>query len=127
MNNSVLDYKPSGKSKLLPHIKDAWIEALRGNRRQIRRVLKGKRDDGRTGYCCLGVLCDLGDKSSQRWEKDITLSGRVEWKYDGNISFPPLNVYDKSGLDVEDAKTLAQMNDNGIGFKRIATWIERNL
>ena len=41
-------------------IKQQWITALRsGNYPQGRGYLRRIDDDGKEGYCCLGVLCEL--------------------------------------------------------------------
>ena len=127
---NINDYKPSGRSKLKPRVKKAWLEALRGNRRQVQGFLKARRDkDNRIGFCCLGVLCDLGEKSTEMWEETFCTLGddHLCFEYDSNDVFPSDDVLHHSGLDSLDAGILASMNDDGIGFKRIANWIERHL
>lgn len=126
--SSIKDYSPSGNSKLKKKVKEAWLTALRGNRRQIKGGLRGRRtQDGRMGFCCLGVLCDLGKDASKKWEQSNDWCLGDEFTYDGTAGYPPNYVLERAGLDRTDAEILAQMNDNGIGFKRIARWIEKHL
>jgi hypothetical protein len=120
------EYKPSGRTKLLPHVKKAWVEKLRSGRRQVRAALKSKDHNGKIGYCCLGILCDLGDKAKDRWEKP-TVSWDDEWTYDGEDGMPPNDVLKAANLSHMNASILAEMNDAGIGFKAIASWIEKHL
>jgi len=123
---SVKEYTPSGKSKLKPEVKAAWLAALRDGRKQFAGALKGKREDGRVGYCCLGVLCDLGKRAKDKWEISVGFM-ETTWLYDDHEAWPPNYVYKKSGLCPIDAGILAEMNDNSIGLKRIANWIEKYL
>lgn len=44
-----------------PEVKKLWIDALRsGEYKQTKGILR--REGGKGGYCCLGVLCDLHAK-----------------------------------------------------------------
>lgn len=107
--------------------KKKLLEALRsGKHRQTRGVLH--RYQG--GYCCLGIVCEtLGLK----WEgtESITLdSGVVQaWKIKDttNSRMLPKDVRNKAGLSHDHAEELANMNDNGVSFAKIADWIEENL
>lgn len=73
MSTSILDYKPSGLSNLDPEFKELWISWLRyGNLRQVKGCLKRKREDGRIGYCCLGVAADCVDPNG--WGKYYNIS-----------------------------------------------------
>lgn len=116
-------------SKLAPHIKEAWLKALRsGDYKQGRQALR--IGDGKASkYCCLGVLCDLGEKKA--WE-DLYYNG--EYGYSSgkgmqNLSQGYINesLAKKMTLDPIVAYDLAQMNDDGKSFAQIADWIEENL
>jgi len=123
MTVSIDDYNPSEDSNLHKDVKKAWLKALRGNRRQGAYGLKVKLKDGGIGYCCLGVLCDLGEHRKRKWKWDeYNLA-----TYDGKGGIPPNYVLKRSGLDSHDARILANMNDCGFGFKEIASWIEKHL
>ena len=114
-----------------PDIKVRWVEALRSGRyEQARGVLRKQIDDqGRVGYCCLGVLCDL-----------YVGLGVGHWgvsNYDGSVSFrteggsasiyPPAEAAVHAGLDNHDMQDLAFMNDEGATFAEIANKIESEL
>lgn len=67
-------------------VRDQWVEALEsGKYKQGHQQLK--EDDGETGYCCLGVLCDISEKG--RWNDNEyfigTLSDR-DWDEDADFS-----------------------------------------
>jgi len=100
-------------------IKRKWVEALRsGKYRQAQRRLR--RDDA---FCCLGVLCDI--------------AGRGQWRDDGGFIFEgphdvehtvlPVGMNDLVGLGPLDEAHLAEMNDEGESFAKIADYIEANL
>jgi len=128
MSASIKDFTPSGLSKLKPKVKRAWLKVLRsGNRKQVEGALKGRNHAGQLGYCCLGILCDLGKDRKEKWEPASWVAGDEMWTYDGSDGFPPGYVLDRAGLHEQDANTLAEMNDAGIGCKRIARWIEKHL
>lgn len=133
-SKSINDYYPSGKSNLKPEVKVAWLKVLRSGQRQIEGNLKARDECGRIGYCCLGLLCDLGKDANKRWVKDDALLSPFgdSWQYGSSYNYsddgyPPNDVLEKSGLHKKDAVTLAIMNDAGIGFKQIARWIEKHL
>jgi hypothetical protein len=116
-----------------PEVKAKWLKALRsGEYKQGRQRL---RKDNR--FCCLGVLCDIYIKDTQRgkWENDtfidvdgarergILTNGVVEWSglENGN---PTLTVYSEA---LKDLDSLTEMNDRGMSFNEIANFIEQNL
>lgn len=107
--------------------------------RLVRALRSGKYKQGQ-GYlnyqgkfCCLGVLCDLAEKSGVVVSEDyynVTT-------YDNKSSTLPESVQDWSGIHSElgeiqekftksKFKNLAHMNDNEVPFKTIANFIERN-
>lgn len=87
-------------------LKTKWLRALRSGKfpQQRNSVLK---DD--VGYCCLGVLCEVGHIRSA---SETYIKSKV-----GGYRVLPQAVQ-------ED---LAQMNDSGKRFRSIAKWIEKNL
>jgi len=94
-------------------IKAKWIAALRsGKYEQTQDVMRRKLDNGKSGYCCLGVL------GSIRGASDSSLS-----RTGGKLSHPAISKL----LPLKTRETLAEKNDNGWSFKRIATWIQKNV
>lgn len=105
-------------------IADKWVVALRsGQYVQAKQALKTE-----TGFCCLGVLCDLSNTDSFTQDED---TGNYE--YAGAHDLLPKVVKDWAGVQNEDLffigqKTvnLAEMNDRGQSFSEIADVIEQN-
>lgn len=126
-------------------IKERWVAALRsGEYEQTTNALQrvpGRWDNGRVGYCCLGVLCDLAEKDGVTERVGVTESGIVKYKSDGEFedyetSVPPVPVVQWADLpeanpdiDVLTTRTtsLATLNDNGLTFPQIADFIEHQL
>ena len=124
-------------AKLQPHIKEAWLKALRsGKYRQGTERLRTEN-----GFCCLGVLCDIGEKKA--WEhSNPKLNAPPEWIYVygderhvGDLDpdhlavahVQPSKLMKVMGLDRMAHVQLVEMNDNGMSFAQIADWIEDNL
>ncbi len=106
----------------------AWVKALRsGEYKQGKSYLR--RGDR---YCCLGVACDLYQKSDKfKLEEDV-LKNKV-FMFDGNHEYLPLKVYIWLGLTTpigiftktfNGVGTLYSLNDKGSRFKTIAKFIE---
>lgn len=100
-----------------------WVKALRsGKYKQGTGKLKsGTGDD--VVYCCLGVLADIRGK-------EIKAGSDFLDRFDNYCGLKsregiPLLLNGKDG-NVFQRSSLAQANDQGISFKRIATWIEKN-
>lgn len=116
-------------------IKNKWVKALRsGNYKQTTGALMKKRTDGKMGFCCLGVLCDIYIKEkNKKWDSDG--SGGYELYNEGGTL--PEKVMKWAGLedanpDVDSEKkgyhSLATFNDGcSLRFKTIATIIEKGL
>ena len=108
-------------------VKQKWLSALRsGHYKQTQGLLH----DG-SGFCCLGVLCDLYGKEHN-----------VEWKlaeddYSNNYEFQeeperlPLLVIEWAGVKQDYPEicetSLAELNDTGSTFNEIADLIEKHL
>lgn len=107
-----------------PIIKQRWIEALRsGDYAQGRQLLRDNVE-GVDRYCCLGVLCDLAAQDGRG-----TWTGTGIFVDDlGNaaVSMPTGQITEWAGVD-GNAHQLANMNDEGGSFEKIANWIEMYL
>jgi len=134
------------KTKMNPEVKQKWIDALRSDKyeqgsRKLRSV---------TGYCCLGVLCDLySQEHNTQWEfrgnDEINLQHQDYWYFDEHSEFLPESVMNWADLktpnpnvrvDVEDNEDednwyytdeLSNINDSGYSFNGIANLIEAQL
>ena len=111
-----------------PEFKAKWLEALRSGRYlQTREKLRDK-----SGFCCLGVACDISGKGT--WK--ASLNGK-QWKqmqtfvispYGSSKTCIPSPLREEIGLTEAEHKSLANLNDSGKAtFANIADWIERNL
>lgn len=110
------------EKKLPVKFKKAWVKALRsGKYKQGRGTLL---EDNR--FCCLGVACSIAGVDKKKM-LDIGL-------------IPPRKAFEKVPTILKEGITknnelterLIKMNDGeflqkGFSFKRIATWIEKNL
>ena len=133
------------KTKMNPEVKQKWIDALRS----------GKYEQGSerlrsvSGYCCLGVLCDIYAKEhNTEWEfrgnEETNLQPMDYWYYEGESEFLPESVMDWAGLkvpnpslriDVEDndednwyyQDEIANVNDSGYTFNDLSKLIEEQL
>lgn len=122
-------------------IKARWVKALRSGKylqgqQQLRTV--NSENPKQDQFCCLGVLCDIVDKS--KWgigplggdSGDVAARG----VYDGKTAMPPNDIRERAGLSPEQCDLLAKFNDDGkqrgtrkvrMTFKGIAAYIERSL
>jgi hypothetical protein len=99
-------------------VKKEWINALRsGKYRQAESQLKIRESGRRCSYCCLGVLCNIVDKS--KWDGEC---------WDGADTELPEDLKIKLGISDDQQSTLISMNDGGDDdFNTIADYIEANL
>ncbi|KKM79312.1 hypothetical protein LCGC14_1351050 [marine sediment metagenome] len=107
-----------------------WLAALRGGKyEQGQDSLK--TSDGK--FCCLGVLCDLynksvaGKKRKAKWVADF-----FESSGDRQSNYLPKEVQKWAGIvghnPIAGGKCLSHLNDaSEFGFKRIADKIEKHL
>ena len=98
------------------NVKNLWVDALRsGEYSQTKRQLQ---DDG--GYCCLGVLCEVGEKAG------IPVNTRPNGKLSGLSLTAQGGILDWSGTgQLDQQNTLIRMNDaGGKTFEEIADYIE---
>lgn len=99
-----------------------WVEALRSGRyRQANGCLKR---DKRT-FCCLGVLqeCVLGIPITSD-EDDGCLYEAAQKKAGMRTDIGALEA--RPGDSFSEYLSLADANDSGVRFPRIADWIEQN-
>lgn len=112
-----------------PEIKEKWLEALRSGRyTQARENLKKVDAQGRTSYCCLGVLSEIMEVPSKpRYAGDRVKS----FQYPGYTSasgYPdPDWAREVCDLTNDEMYTLAEKNDSGDSFEMIADYIEEKL
>ncbi len=120
-----------------------WVAALRSGKYKqgqgkLRTVAQGEEAPR---YCCLGVLCEL-IKGSDGWKPETNqFTGNTDYRpphaTKGTTGMPSDRMCKELGLNkrhdgiptsFDDVRSfLADKNDSGWGFKRIANWIEKNL
>ena len=127
-------------------IKEVWVNALRsGKYEQGSEKLRSV-----TGYCCLGVLCDIyAQEHNTQWEfrgnEETNPQPMDYWYFDEHSEFLPESVMNWAELkthsptvrvDVEDnddednwyyKDELSDINDSGYDFSQIANIIEAQL
>ena len=96
-------------------IRDHWVQALRsGDYKQSQWKLR----DGDT-FCCLGVLCDLGNGGGSWDGNEYLLGGET------NDTVLPGPILKHCGLTENDTDALMALNDeDGQDFNQIANYIE---
>lgn len=118
-------------------IAEKWVKALRsGKYKQGTGYLRTSQDNSNS-FCCLGVLCNIHAQEHPELAKKETNPD----VYMGETEFLPEKVMkwagmddsggvrtDREGIEILDNEffSLAEANDYGISFTRIATWIEKN-
>lgn len=119
--------------KLPKVFKRKWVEALRsGEYKQGRSSLKQKSGDESYKYCCLGVAAEIAgckfkmgyDGGGAFIQGKITQSGLINPKPVTGYTKIPKLLHGSEGV----ASKLANFNDQSKwSFKKIATWVEKNL
>jgi len=105
-------------NKIDPEFKKKWIAALlSGNYKQTIGCLRNL-----DGFCCLGVACDIIDKTQWDFRDEI---GRYYYKQ--SFCIPPYDTRNLIGLKDKSINQLVDMNENGWTFLQIARWIESDL
>jgi hypothetical protein len=85
-----------------------WLAALRsGTYSQARGKLKIQKQDGTTGYCCLGVLCEIAGL-----EQSVK-----EWAEEANGNKPVLFAGDSTILPERLRKHMKLRTSNGVFVK----------
>lgn len=123
-------------------VKKLWVDALRAGKikhggktvklEQARQALHPKSG----GYCCLGVLCELFrlDTGQGYWSGP---SDALEFEVNGyseSQALPPPVIawadvldFNPDTLERTNRRTLAELNDDGYSFQKIADVIERDM
>lgn len=113
------------KQKLPTRFKKAWLKALRsGKFKKTTNTLK-KKSVTEYKYCCLGVACEV-------------VAAKIPMDQIGGYNFIQNSTYKKKIKGITGVpkilrgqnkvtEFLAEKNDSGWSFKKIATWIEKNL
>lgn len=123
------------------NIKEMWVTALRSEEYEQGRNYLHQSREGKSQYCCLGVLTDLAKKNGVAlsvMEPFPEATDRTVIYDDGAstyAAFTPKAVVDWAGLDSDDPEvmvdgvstSLAVLNDTGSTFAEIADLIEREL
>jgi hypothetical protein len=132
-------------TKMNPEVKQKWIDALRsGEYEQGSEKLRSV-----SGYCCLGVLCDLyAQEHNTEWEfrgyEETNLQPKDYWYFGEQSEFLPEFVMDWAGVKVNCPEVrvdineldeeewfyyegLADLNDSGYTFNDLSKLIEEQL
>jgi hypothetical protein len=111
-------------------IAQRWVDALRsGKYVQGRYLLKQKREKS-DKYCCLGVLCELylQDHPDSPLRPAIqldteTLTHGDFYTFGQESEVLPKPVQEWAGIDEITCRSLAELNDSGNSFTKIADTI----
>lgn len=132
-----------------PEVAKKWVSALRsGKYKQGKAALKYTTKNGVTRHCCLGVLCELYNQDKKKKEQQPlsvkpakefteleTPTGSKAYSFAGEATMLPTSVRKWAGMmdrvgeihnegDENDGSSLAELNDAGASFKKIAQIIE---
>lgn len=112
-----------------PDVKKQWVAALRGG-----EFTQGQNSlSTPTGYCCLGVLCELAAAAGETLKRE-TAKGATY--YSDFLNTLPPDVRTWAGINVPDPRvttsagqilSLSALNDSGHSFAVIADFIEQQL
>ena len=127
---------------MIPWNAQLWLAALRsGKYQQSVFGLRTDDDDGGTGFCCLGVACDVSGQG--RWigagryvdKRHLRPDGEITedvWSHSDEAFLTPAVQYSMelstpSGelkLDNGEQTSLSALNDQGMPFAAIANVVE---
>ncbi len=112
-------------------IKDKWLKALRSG-----EYVQGQMAlNDQSGFCCLGILCDLAAKEGVGAWKEYNSMNIFTTSKDSSTAILPKPVISWAGLDHPNpivpfeggVLPLSRVNDSGTSFDEIADIIEENL
>ena len=125
-----------------PEIAKEWVKMLRSKKyKQGKSALKYKYR-GVTRHCCLGVLCELYQKTHKkkmRVKQGVgsvdTPESAVDYDFAGDFAVLPKIVQKWAGMKSCDGEVrtdndsfcLTALNDDGLKFTSIANRIEKNV
>lgn len=108
--------------------KKKWVAALRS--RKYPQTTDALRDG--TGFCCLGVACDIAKRRlGLKWSRQNGMGGTRKYlpsavrKLFGLKRRDPIVRTSRYGYEHNDY--LSVLNDDGVSFKKIAALIEKQL
>ena len=120
-----------------------WVKALRSGDYQQSKEHLCEEDyvSGDCTFCCLGVACDVLTEADwikfPEWTvwsigelEDLYMTNiddKYEWGLTETTSFPSQKILKEMGPDAGYAQELAELNDRGWSFERIANKIEKDL
>ena len=105
-------------------IKKRWLKALRSD-----EYVQGKGalcvTNSEDKFCCLGVLCNVRAEGSKTlyWK----LHDSDELMFSGEYLLLSKSMLSWADLTEEQQSCLANQNDGGDSFEKIANYIEENL
>jgi hypothetical protein len=110
-------------------IQNNWIKNLTsGEYDQTDGKLCHVNIEGQHSFCCLGVLCNMHAVAHGNGWKGEASGGPSSLSYGRgkySDSMPSKTVLEWAGLDKDFADELANMNDDGDSFKKIAKAIAK--
>lgn len=106
---------------MISSIKRDWCKALRNN---SYRQGKGKLRKG-DQFCCLGVLCDIIDKT--KWKIINNINKLYNYEGADNNEFLTHSLRKRVGLSFFQMNMLMRLNDSGKSFEYIANVIEKQI
>jgi hypothetical protein len=116
--------EPSKYPKLPKAFKKKWVAALRSGKYKQGFYHLKHLNDGEHRYCCLGVAATICGATNLEGAGGIIRRG---YGIKG-INKVPKELIDRGSEDNPLTSQLILMNDSGSrSFKKIATWIEKNL
>ena len=108
------------------YVKNKWVAALKsGKYKQGCCHLRGP-----TGYCCLGVLCEVFMDEGNELDVRTTQNSVVE--YNGQTSYPPKKVREWAGICHVSGRAssadycVAAINDTTDSFTDAIEYIEKH-
>ena len=144
MENSKVNPKKPTKAYKFTKTQLKWLEALEsGEYKRCKHILCEELQNGDCRYCCLGVASELllSDKYKEK-------SSVEHWLFDGEDTECPYSVMEKLKLHgslgeffkdgeeylheftkdgtILETHSLAELNDEGWSFKKIANFIRNN-
>ncbi len=126
-----------GMFQLRAELRDKWLKALRSG--EYEQTIEVLHDN--TGYCCLGVLCDISGLGE--WDTDVYLIDNDilstdlgdkarDFGLDGTLAANLVSLNDGElednipGMTKEEFDRIREQHDaRGLDFNQIADYIER--
>lgn len=110
-------------------VKERWVEALTSGKFTQGSGALRTTWPAMVRHCCLGVLCELYHQATEEGEWDFNSMRKDVFVVRGHAkrSDPHAAVLDWAGLPPQKSNTLAMMNDTGVTFDGIATFIRDEL